>query len=545
MVQMPAPGEDAPPARPAEQVLGGTMLDQLRSFRPHVVGFRLIAGYLQPLQQAIEAVRSVCDATIVLGGPTVTSHPAEVLQATGADYAFAGEAEETFALFLALAHQPESARFRAHIPGLAYRFAGEYQHNTLPVDGYGRNVLERGGRTPGDLLRCSEPGAAVVRAPAPQKSALDLRRLRNTVRPVADREVMRANRLNFSLLVGFDEPQESLFFTGSRGCPGACAFCAKLHGNEVRAKTAEQLMDEITAADRAVAEGRLKLSRWRLFEFCPGDPRREEEVAWVSIYDEDFFLARNRAMRFFSLWEASDLARRYRISVQTNPCSLLDRRGAFDAALREVIARHRPMVQLGAESFHPQLLARWQKRHTIEQLITVLDALETCHCDYTIFHLLTDLESTLEEVLDSLYLLAEAAWRHRRMRIASNPFTLPLFDSDIRRRLEFATAWDPRRVRSFTDYEQPQPAWMDPLVAALADVTEPHLHWALYPRSRDAALLDAVDAAAAFLENDAGRMIDATSRSSAYEQLAACRHQARWVARQVRQSHFAHALDVL
>ena len=50
-------------------------------------------------------------------------------------------------------------------------------------------------------------------------------------------------------------------------------------------------------------------------------------MGWAAIYDEDFFLDRRRATAFFTRWQRSPLAERYRLSLQTNPCSLLGRDG--------------------------------------------------------------------------------------------------------------------------------------------------------------------------------------------------------------------------
>ncbi|GAB6164169.1 hypothetical protein JCM19992_01690 [Thermostilla marina] len=525
IVQLPDPEDAGAPFTgntpvADEDVLGPEMCRQLATFRPHVVGFRLMAGYLPALERAVAAVRKRSDAEIVVGGPTATSHPAEVLEAVGCDYVFAGEAEETFSQFLEFARRPGSRDLVPAIPGLAYRYGGRVYHNTLPRDGYGRSSL--------DVPVMNRRSADRDDVPPLSRACLQ-----NVLRPVASRETVQANRLDFGLLVGFRRPFDSLFFTGGRGCPGRCAFCANLHGREVRAKTAEQLIDEIAAADRAVQEGRLQLERHRLFEFCRGSKRQNDLLAWAAIYDEDFFLARRRAIRFFELWAESELAARYRVSVQTNPCSLLDARGRVDPAVRRIVETVHPMIQLGAESFHPALLARWQKRHTASQLENVLDALETCGCDYTIFHLLTDFESTAEEVLDALYLLVRAAGRYRNMRIASNPFTLPLFDSATRRRLEFRSDWDSSRVRSFADYEREHPEWMDPLAAGLAETTSADLHWALYPPLRNNALADACAAALAYLREQAARR--GTTTRKAQRLLA----QAEWLVDRATELRFA------
>ncbi len=451
--------------------VGGRFVRTLIDWRPHVVGFRTEGGDFERIDGFVRAAQLFSDAEIVLGGPTATSHPRDVLDGLGADYVFAGEAEETFAQFLELASRPGSRDRAAEIPGLVYSHGGRTYHNTLPQDGYERTVVDSGGAAWGVPLRC----------------------LRNLVRPVAGADVLQSNRLDWSLLAGFERPFDSLFFTGGRGCPGACTFCAKLHGQEVRAKTARQLFDEIAAADACVASGRLRVVRWPLFEHTSDPHLRPLEVAWAAVYDEDFFLHRHRAIEFLRLWDQSPLRGRYRLSFQTNPCTLLTASGEFHPELLAWIDRLKPMIQVGAESFHPEVLARWRKRHNTGQLDRVLDALETTRQDYTVFILLSDFETTPEELVETLRLLVLAALRRPRMRIASSPFTIPLFDSETRLRLEHQGKLGPGRVRHFTDYERPQPGWMDPLTAQLADLADAELRFALEPRHRDAALVQAME----------------------------------------------------
>lgn len=457
--------------REALMAAGGQFIMKLIEFDPQVVGFRLEGGGFEQVKKLIRAVRLFSEAEIVLGGPTATSHPEEVLQDSGADYVFAGEAEEPFNQFLRLAWQPNSKDRQGEIPGLAYRYGGRLYLNTLPRDGYQRSVLQT------DRSGCGR----------------GLESLRNLVRPMADVGVVRANRLDWSLLEGFSRPFDSLYFTGGRGCPGACTFCAKLHGGQLRTKSAEQLLEEIEAADAKVAAGTIKLTRWKLFEHVDDPKLVDKRVSWAAVYDEDFFLDRRRAMEFFRLWDRSRLKQRYRISLQTNPCSLLSAHGQVDGELLEWIDRLKPMIQLGAESFNAELLARWRKRHNLDQLNRVLDALDGTRQDYTVFQLLTDFQTTAEEFVETLRLLILNAYSHRRMRIASSPFTIPLYDSEIRKQLEYRRILRPERIRHFTDYERPQPGWMDPLAAELADLADAQLQWTLNPQQRESGLFSAFE----------------------------------------------------
>ncbi|NLS98124.1 MAG: hypothetical protein GXX96_38835 [Planctomycetaceae bacterium] len=476
----------------------GDFVEKLCRWRPHVVGFRVEGEPFEPILAWIQIVREVSDAEVVLGGPTATSHPSDLLVWSGADYVFAGEAEETFVQFLELAWRPNSRDLLPLIPGVAYRYGDFAFHNTLPSDGYGQSILDAG----------------------PTDCATSHSCLRNVVRPLASKEVLAANRLNWSMLEGFERPFDSLYFTGGRGCPGTCSFCARLHGAQVRIKSARQLLEEIEQADACVADGRLMVTRWPLLAHVDDNSLRSRQVSWAAVYDEDFFLNIPRALEFFELWSRSPLNERYRISLQTNPCSMLTRNGTGDhlahPELLDWIDWVKPMVQLGAESFNPVLLNRWHKRHDLAQLNCVLDALDSTHQDYTVFQLLTDFETTPAELIETLRLLIQAAFAHPRMRIASSPLTIPLYDSDTRKCLEFSGRLPPpkkgsglfvsggstglsqeQRVLtpcSFRDYERPHPEWMDPLVADLADLADERLHWALNLETRDGALSEVMPA---------------------------------------------------
>jgi hypothetical protein len=506
-------------ARAALLDVGGEFVVKLIDFAPHLVGFR-VEGKFAEVKRFIRAVRLFCDCEVALGGPTATSHPVDVLADSGADYLFAGEAEETFGQFLELAYRWNSRDRQPEIPGLAYRYAGRVCFNTLPSDGYEQTVLE------------------TERLHGPR-----LRYARNARRPIASDEVLARNRLDWSLLETFQTEFDSLFFTGGRGCPGECTFCALLHGQTVRTKSAAQILDEITAADAKVRDGTIKITRWDLFKHVDDPAFKTRFCGWAAIYDEDFFLNRKRAIDFFRLWEQSPLCDRYRLSVQTNPLSLVRSDGSPHEETFHWIDRLKPMIQLGAETFNPDLLARWHKRHDIHQLNTVLDALDRTRQDYTVFQLLTDQDTTPEELMESLRLLILNGFKRRRMRIASSAYTIPLYDTDARRLLEYRGFLGPERIRHFTDYESPQPSWMDPLVAELADMADAELQWTLIPEQRDAALRQAFDVVLERVgqqrERVAGGAQCGPSRRSAVERLW---QQGRAALEEIKEAQFAHPL---
>ncbi|MDR0337247.1 MAG: radical SAM protein [Planctomycetaceae bacterium] len=428
--------------------LGDLFLQRLQSFRPHVVGLRLEGGQLENICNQIKNIRQRINTTIILGGPTATSHPIEVLEQTGADYVFAGDAEQSLTQFLKSARKHNSCNDLPDIPGLAYFWAGKAMVNLPP-----ENSLS----------------ATQIRVPA------------------VTEEILRKNQLNWLLLEGFDQanPFDSLYLTGGRGCPGRCTFCAGLHGRRIRTKTANQIIEELRGADQLVSEGKLRLTTWKHYAWTENPVLKLLSVSWCSVFDEDFFLDRQRAIQFLQLYEFYGFQRRYRLSFQTNPCSLLDKNGQPDTELFYWISRLKAMIQLGAESFHPELLRRWDKRHTPEQLATVLDALEKTGQDYNIFHILTDYHSTLGELREATQLLINSARKYQRMRIASTPFMIPLYHTELRRELEFLGRL---KINHFTDYEIPHPEWMDSFVVQWADKIDEVLQDTLYPQRRDAAL---------------------------------------------------------
>jgi radical SAM superfamily enzyme YgiQ (UPF0313 family) len=143
------------------------------------------------------------------------------------------------------------------------------------------------------------------------------------------------------------------------------------------------------------------------------------------------------------------------------------------------------MIQIGAESFHPQLLKRWKKRHNAEQLETVLDALDKTGLDYNVFHIWTDYYSTVAEITESAKLLVQTAEKHIRMRIASTPFMIPLYGTEIQKDLEKTQHYCGKH---FTDYESAHPELLPKGVSELAEKLDEVFQDTLYLEKRQNAL---------------------------------------------------------
>ncbi len=457
---------------------GTVFVEHLVEFKPHVVGFRFEGWDIEGLKRLVDITRLLWEAEVIVGGPTASGHPIDVLRESGADYVFTGEAEETLCQFLQLARRPNSKDHAAEIPGLIYRYGGRIMQNAMPVDGYGLLV------------------AAAFN------------------RPVAPREIIRANRPDWSLLRGFTENLQGMYLTGGRGCPGECTFCDRLHGAQLRTKTAAQLLEEIADVDRIMGEQEIVVETQQLFIHTDDPILREQRVSWASIYDEDFFLDKARAVEFLRLWSRHPLQERYRLGFQTNPCSLLDAEGRFHGELFKLIERLKPLMQLGAESFNPELIRRWHKRHDVGQLQTAIDGLARSGQDFGVFMLLSDYDTTAVELVETLRLLVLNGLSHRRMRLAVSPMTIPLYDSDTRRSLEFAGRFIPERIEKFNDYGRPHPEWLDPLVAELVELADAELRFALEPQQKEAALIRGFEAVLERIQEEGdAELIDQAQRA--------------------------------
>ncbi|MGL4594685.1 MAG: cobalamin-dependent protein [Thermoguttaceae bacterium] len=458
--------------------LGSAFDEFLLQFRPHIVGFRVEGGEFRSVCNNINKIREKIKTIVILGGPAATSHPVDLLRESGADCLFAGDAEESVAEFVKILFCSKS--------GLSVHFNtsnfSDFSNQSLLTDlskipGLFCNIHE------GYIFVDTKIDFATKNIICPKIGAT------RTDRVYVSEKLLRKNRLNWSILHGFTKTLDSIYLTGGRGCPGRCTFCAKMHGPNVRTKTALQLIDEVRGAAQLIEKGGITVSKWPLYKHTNCPNRNTLLVSWCSIFDEDFFLDKKRAIEFLQLFEFYRFNNSFRLGFQTNPCSLLDKNGNPDSSLFYWISRLKAMIQVGAESFNQTFLTRWKKRHSISQLELVLSALDQTGQDYNIFHLSTDYHTKQIELLEGTRLLLEAMKRHPNMRVASSPFTIPLFDTETRVELEqnnSCTTSAP--IRHFTDYEVPHPEWMLPNVVDLADKIDLILQNALHLEQRDSVI---------------------------------------------------------
>lgn len=411
--------------------LGARFMRALCEVDPAAVGFRVDTQMHERLDAQVSAVRLLSDAAIVLGGPTATAHPREVLAESGADYVLAGEAEATFAeLCRATAAQPGSTACQQaqllEIPGLAFRFGGQIHLNAPPVDGYSKEAT-----------------------------------------PLLSEAQLRRARRDFTLLRDFSAGSQHLIIIDGRGCPGLCVFCQQQHGKRFRANTPREILAEVRAGHETLSGAGLLAPPRDNYRDVSDPAFSRRKARFLNLLEEDFFLDRARALEFLARWQEDPLSLHYRLNLQTNPVSLM-RHGVVDEELMRHLDQLKAALQLGGESFNGELLARLRKRHNVPQLEAVIGRLERIGAQYIVNIILADYESSAEELLYSFAALVDAGRRHPNMRPSVVGLPLVEYDSELRRSLEFSGRLSSEQIGHFDDYHAAYPALcLDPLVPKL------------------------------------------------------------------------------
>jgi hypothetical protein len=259
----------------------------------------------------------------------------------------------------------------------------------------------------------------------------------NEVLPRTSAQILNEFELDYGLLENFDcvmVPQVST----SRGCPGRCVFCSSVHGRKNRSKSAPQLLEDLHHLDDQICRDHIKVPVWRVYSDSTEKGLFARLGSYICLVDDDFLLDRKRSLEFLTMFAKSDLRKRYRLHMQTNPISLLVN-GNADEELFALLEELRIYLQLGVESLNDEVLRRWKKRHRGAHVRVVLDRLSMVDSDYDVNILLADYLTTEAEIRTSLRLLFDEAVVRPRMRIMANGyrgFVHPIEGSELRRRIE-------------------------------------------------------------------------------------------------------------
>lgn len=184
----------------AEQITLDAMVQRAVALKPDVIGFTATSPFFHISKAVAEGIKRIAPhIPIVVGGPHITIMKEEALL-PAFDYAFVGEAEESWPKFL---NQLGQGRDVSNVAGIIFRHNGELVSTGQPADITDLDAL-----------------------PAPARHRLDMSRYKlGTLR----------GRLPFTSIQTM------------RGCPWKCIFCASeaLKTTEMRVRSPRSVVNEM------------------------------------------------------------------------------------------------------------------------------------------------------------------------------------------------------------------------------------------------------------------------------------------------------------
>lgn len=197
-------------ARPVETRIVSTLLqcteqsalaDLLRDFAPHIVGIRGLSTFAAFFHECCATVKSTLPRVpVIAGGPYASAEVQRVLSDPNVDIAVIGEGEETMA---ELVSRHLTAGTWHDVPGTATSCGGEVRMASSRP--YPRNL---------DQL------------------------------PFPDYDAIPVDAYARVLSYCYNRRRQAVIVS-SRGCPYACSFCHRTMGQEFRARSPENVLDEL------------------------------------------------------------------------------------------------------------------------------------------------------------------------------------------------------------------------------------------------------------------------------------------------------------
>jgi radical SAM superfamily enzyme YgiQ (UPF0313 family) len=379
--------------------VGTGFLDRLLEYKPAVVGYQVTVPTLKNTEAFVRVVRRFSDAYVALGGSFVTSIPEKILEVSGADFVFKGEAEMEFerALKIIGPHDRKTpmtgdqCKELMKVRGFGFRWAGRSYVNELIRDGYGNTTLDE-----------AKNGIIAVQECQRVYTIPELRQL--------DRPYLPLNSLrkavDYSILEKYETYEDgrmAAYYQGRRGCAWAkCTWCCHIHEPGGRRKDLDTMFTELEQMHKASEAGLLP----------------PYNTIWFG--DDNFLENRKFAKEFFRQWaKRPELNGRYKLAIQTNERDLVDQT-KFDEEFMQLAKPYVSYVNLGTESFLEEVAARWNKPHSVKDQLThtevsdvVIDGLERHGVRHIHFMSLSDYDTSAEELVKTL--------RETARRLKENP----------------------------------------------------------------------------------------------------------------------------
>ncbi len=176
--------------------------DAIRTFKPDIVGISAITLEAELIHHISRITKKVSETIpVIVGGPHATTFPEKVLADERIDIAVIGEGEETF---VELLNAIEHADKLSNVNGIAYKEDG--------------------------IIACTPPRPFISELDNRPFPAWDKINLKN----YANVKSGSATRIR---------PYMVLFT--SRGCPFRCTYCHNIFGKKFRARSAQDVLEEI------------------------------------------------------------------------------------------------------------------------------------------------------------------------------------------------------------------------------------------------------------------------------------------------------------
>lgn len=267
----------------AREMLREKIRVSLEAHRPRLIGMGGLCGDYRCISDAIKVIRELAPGVPVVIGGGIVSHDMEfIFSAMRPDFAVNGEGEEVLTA-LAAALEKGDGRFD-HIPNLGYWKNGE---PVFTKTDFGYSDL--------DLL------------PFPDYSPFGIEEMLDGF-GLANRQLYRYTR---------EHPRVMTIVT-ARSCPFKCTFCVHQHGPKYRARSVDNVLEEIRLLHGTywfnvliILDELFANNKKRFKEFCQSLASAREAYGWdfdwsfqthasSSLTAEDLALAQAAGCNFFS-----------------------------------------------------------------------------------------------------------------------------------------------------------------------------------------------------------------------------------------------------
>jgi len=384
--------------------VGVRFLERLLEYQPVRVGFNANTMTVRNLPSLTRVVHAFTDAYVDVGGPVGTSSADKILEASDADFAFMGEGESTYPEFVKTVPEgrskgiaPAQWNKMMKLPGIAYRHAGRVQINTLLRNDFGRTLLDDGVDSDGRELM--------------PKRRVELMSLDRAYVTCDDLRIP----LDYSLLENYQGGKHPYgykigHYSTSRGCDwGKCTFCYRFADGGMRLRPQKVVFKDLRGMDGAIESGRL--------------PQTE----FLRLGDENFLAnADEDIAAFFRRWSHNPISKKNKIVIETNPRNLI-KGGRFDEDRIELMKPHLGYLLFGTESTLEERQKRMNKPHKrVENdppegiLAEVIKGLERHGIKHGHFIILSDYDTTAEELVKELRKIAQMLGNTEHMRVLFN-----------------------------------------------------------------------------------------------------------------------------